>query len=241
MGVALAALALSISGGGAYAFAATSGGQMSACVHQNGGGLYSSGKCGKHDRRMTWNLTGPQGPAGKQGRQGPAGPQGQTGPQGLAGKQGEQGPAGPQGQTGPQGPGAVEYTYDSTAPAGTPQNVPLGSAGPFSELTGSCVISGSSVFAMLSVVNLNTVGIDDETTYATDGATPVTGFASFTWPIFNSPQPIAVESNSSNTNDSYRHETLTITSPVHGTLDVFQYVSHVHTSCHVSVVWTPAS
>jgi hypothetical protein len=237
MGVALAALALSVSGGGAYAFAATSSGQMSACVHHVGGGLYSSARCGKQDKRMTWNATGPQGPhgaRGPQGQPGSPGPQGQTGSQGPAGPQGQRGP------TGPQGPGAVEYTYDSTAPAATPQNTPLGPAGPFSELTGSCYLNGNNVEVALGGVNINTVGLDVATTYQTDGNPVATAFASFTLPIANSPQPLMATTNS-NALDSYKHTTMTVTSPSQGTFDVFEHVSHANNTCHVSVVWTPAS
>jgi hypothetical protein len=198
-------------------------------VQHKGGGLYSSGKCAKHDKRMTWNV---------------AGPQGQPGPQGPTGPSGQRGPAGPQGQrgaTGPQGPGAAEYTYDSTAPAATPQNTQLGPAGPFSELAGSCYLNGSNVEVWLSAVNINTVGLDVATSYETDGSPVATGFVSFTWPIASSPQPLVVESNSTNANDSYRHTTMTVTSPSQGTLDVFEHVSHANNTCHMSVVWTPAS
>src|SRR6266508_2718052 len=55
-------------------------------------------KCGKNEKPLTFNQTGPQGPAG---------PAGQTGPQGPAGPTGSQGPIGPQGPQGPAGPAGI--------------------------------------------------------------------------------------------------------------------------------------
>jgi hypothetical protein len=199
MGVALAALVLAASGGGAYAFAATSGGQISACVHHKGGGLYLAGKCSGHDQRLKWSVTGPQ------------------------------------------GPGAAEYTYDSTAPAATPQNTRLGPAGPFSELTGSCTVSGSIVEVILGATNSDTVYSDESRTDVTNGGTPGTFFESFSQPAANSPTGLIGEVNTNNAGDGYNHTTMTITSPSHGTLDVFEHVSHANNTCHLSVVWTPAS
>jgi hypothetical protein len=208
MGVALAALVLAVSGGSAYAFAAISGGQISACVHHKGGGLYISGQCRKHDKRLKWNVTG---------------------------KQGQPGPPGP------QGPGAVEYTYDSTAPAATLQNTPLGPAGPFSELTGSCIVSLGSVQVWMSATNSHPVEVDVNRNDQTNGTPPLTGFASFTQPAASSPAELSAEGNSNNAGDGYAHTTMTVTSPSHGTLDVFEHVSHANNTCHLSVVWTPAS
>lgn len=48
--------------------------------------------CRKHERPLSWNVTGP------------AGPQGPAGPPGLQGPQGPQGPVGPEGPAGPAGP-----------------------------------------------------------------------------------------------------------------------------------------
>jgi hypothetical protein len=60
--------------GGGYAIASGgSNGQLSACVHKHGHGLYT-GKCKKHDKRITWSKSGPAGPPGAPGKQGPAGP-----------------------------------------------------------------------------------------------------------------------------------------------------------------------
>jgi hypothetical protein len=199
MGVALAALVLAVSGGGTYAFAAGSQGQISACVHHKGGGLYISGKCRGHDKRLSWNVTGQQ------------------------------------------GPGAVEYTYDSTAPAATPQNTPLGPAGPFSDLTGSCTVSGSVVEVLLGATNSSTVYLDATRNDQTNGGTPDTFFESFSQPAASSPTVLTGEANTNNAGDGYNHTTMTVTSPSHGTLDVFEHVSHANNTCHLSVVWTPAS
>lgn len=216
MGVALAALVLAVSGGGAYAFAATPGGQISACVHHKGGGLYLAGKCRHHDKRMNWNM------AGRQGEPGLTGAQGQPG------------------QTGPQGPGAVEYTYDSTAPAAAPQNTRLGPAGPFSELTGSCTVTGSIVEVSLGETSSNTVDVDQTREEVTNGGTPSTSFASFSQPPVSSPITLSAEANTNNAGDGYNHTTLTVTASTHGTLDIFEHVSHANNTCHLSVVWTPA-
>ncbi len=78
-------------------------------------------QCLKHEKLLSWNISGPQGEKGEQGETGPIGPQGEAGPAGSQGdpgpkgdkgdsgdagpqgKQGEQGPAGPQGEPGPVG------------------------------------------------------------------------------------------------------------------------------------------
>jgi hypothetical protein len=81
MGVSLAALVVAASGG-AYAAVTGSLGAIVACVHQKGGGLYIARKCARHDKRLKWSVTGPQGPAGRDGAIGPAGlvgPKGDTG------------------------------------------------------------------------------------------------------------------------------------------------------------------
>jgi BclB C-terminal domain-containing protein len=74
MGVALIAVVIAAAGG-AYA-ASSSSPSISACVHHHGGGLYVAKKCARHDKRLRWNVTGPQGSQGPAGGQGPAGPAG---------------------------------------------------------------------------------------------------------------------------------------------------------------------
>lgn len=92
--------------------------------------------------------TGPQGPQGAQGVQGQIGLQGPIGPTGPTGPTGPQGPQGLQGQTGEQGPigptGPTLSTfgrkYNTTVntislETNIPQNIPLGSNGPTSNVT----------------------------------------------------------------------------------------------------------
>jgi hypothetical protein len=87
MGVSLAALVVAASGG-AYAAVTGSSGAIVACVHQKGGGLYIARKCARHDKRLKWSVTGPQGPAGRDGAIGPVGPAGLAGPTGDTGAPG---------------------------------------------------------------------------------------------------------------------------------------------------------
>jgi hypothetical protein len=67
MGVALIAVVIGATGG-AYAATSGSSGTIVACVHHRGGGLYVAHKCARHDRRLQWDVRGPQGLTG------PAGP-----------------------------------------------------------------------------------------------------------------------------------------------------------------------
>ncbi len=80
--------------------------------HKHGGGLYT-GKCAKHDKKLTWNTTGPAGPAGATGKTGATG------------------------ATGPQGPGARALVFNG---AGTPAPTAtsLGTAGPYG-LSAECI------------------------------------------------------------------------------------------------------
>ena len=48
-------------------------------------------------------------------------------------------------------------------------------------------------------------------------------------------------SNSNNTGDGVNRTSLIVTSPSHGDLEVYEHVSHANNTCHVSLVWTPAS
>ena len=64
------------------------------------------------ERKVTWNVEGPQGPAGAAGAPGLAGP---AGPQGEPGVAGPAGPAGPQGEPGPAGGAVGTLVYKVTA------------------------------------------------------------------------------------------------------------------------------
>jgi hypothetical protein len=69
----IGALALLAVAGVSYA--APRGGEVAACVHKQGGGLYL-GRCAKHDKKLSWAKQGAAGPRGPQGSQGVAGPTG---------------------------------------------------------------------------------------------------------------------------------------------------------------------
>lgn len=60
IGVAIVAVSTAV--GSAYAATAVSSRSLAACVRHNGGALYEAKQCAKHDRRLRWGLTGPQGP-----------------------------------------------------------------------------------------------------------------------------------------------------------------------------------
>jgi hypothetical protein len=178
-------------------------------------------------------------PVGPRGKTGPTGPQGPAGPQGLAGAPGAKGEIG---STGPQGPGAVEYTYNSTAPAGTEQNTPLGVAGPFA-LSGNCLQLGPSLIEVsLNAANKAPVQIDDVHTESDEGSPTLIWFESFTQSVGPDPAYLfGVTSTSVGDKESYASGRLTVISPVHGQLEVFAYASEATNVCHISTVWIPAS
>ncbi len=188
------------------------------------------------------SLGGSHGRTGPAGTQGPAGQQGPAGPQGPAGAQGPKGDPGLTGATGPQGPGAVEYTYDSTAPAGAEQNTPLGVAGPFM-LTGNCLQLGPSLIEVALDSSTGTPAqIDDVHTESDEGSPTMTWFERFTESAGPVPTYLfGVTSTSVGDKESYASGRLTVTSPVHGQLEVFAYASEATNVCHISTVWVPAS
>lgn len=221
----LALLALGTTGAAAYwtpAHAARTG-THSARKHHGARHGYRKG----HGKGGPSLLSGPQGSAGSQGKTGVAGPQG---------SKGNPGPVGP------QGPGAIEYVYDSTAPAATEQNTPLGPSGPF-ELTGSCVQLGPKLVAVtLGASNSNSVQFDQTRTEEDDGIPAFTTFARNTQPLSLTPTSLfGLASTSLGTAYSYATGRLTVTWPVHGELEIFEYVSEVSNVCHISTVWIPAS
>src|SRR5436190_1232048 len=81
-----------------------------ACVKEDGSSndadgqpvrLVSAGdSCGRKEKKIYWNVVGPQGPRGPQGPQGPKGDTGAKGPKGDTGPQGANGDSGPQGPKG---------------------------------------------------------------------------------------------------------------------------------------------
>ncbi len=78
MVVALVAVVVAASGG-AYAATTTSSKTIAACVRHSGGTVYVAKRCRRHDKRLTWNTTGPRGVAGAPGNQGAQGLQGPPG------------------------------------------------------------------------------------------------------------------------------------------------------------------
>jgi hypothetical protein len=169
------------------------------------------------------------------------GPRGATGPAGSTGATGPQGPQGLKGETGAQGPGAVEYTYDSTAPTATEQNTPLGHAGPF-ELTGSCTEpSPKLVVVTLGESSADAVMFDEMRAEENNGVPTETTFARDTLIPSATPIPLFGLGNTGLSADAYASGRLTVTSPVHGQLEVFAYASEATNVCHISTVWIPAS
>jgi hypothetical protein len=172
-------------------------------------------------------------------RVGPRGKTGATGPQGIAGPAG---PTGPKGETGPQGPGASEFVYNSTAPAATEQNTPLGTAGPF-KLTGSCVQAGPNlVITVLGASNTLDVQVDDLRTESDEGSPTYSWFEQFTQLASTTPASLmGLAATNAGNGESYAQARMTITSPVHGELEVYEHASEATNECHISTVWIPAS
>ncbi len=219
----LALLAVGATGAGAYRTPAHSAREAHSARGHHGRG---------HGHGKAKSLSGPQGKTG---------PAGATGPQGPAGPQGPKGAQGDPGAPSAQGPGAVEYTYDSTAPAASEQNTPLGHAGPF-ELTGSCVQHGPKLVAVtLGASNADAVQFDEMRTEENNGVPTYTTFARNTQIPSATPDPLFGLANSGLSADAYAGGRLTVTSPVHGQLEVFEYVSEATNVCHISTVWIPAS
>jgi hypothetical protein len=213
----LAALALQASSAGAYQ-APTHDAHASTTQHG-------------HHKSHKKSLVGPR------GKTGPAGPQGPTGATGAQGAKGEPG------ATGPQGPGAAEYTFNSNDPVSFEQNTPLGDAGPFA-LTTNCLQLGSTIVEV-NVAETNKTSLsDDETrTEAANGTPAYTWFNTSTEPPSGG-VPVylfGMTAENTGTGESYGQDRVTVTSPVHGQLELFVYANEVAEVCHVSAVWIPAS
>lgn len=132
LAAASAILALAV-GGGALASASgkhPSGGELRACVQKQTGKLRlvrDDTDCRRHERFVTWNVSGPAGAPGPAGEPGPPGAPGETGP---AGAQGDTGPSGAQGAIGPAGPqGLAGANGKDGAPGEQGEPGPAGDAG----------------------------------------------------------------------------------------------------------------
>ena len=162
MGVSVAALVLAASGG-AYAAVAGSSRTVSACVHHSGGGLYVAHKCARHDKRLRWAVTGPQGPAGKNGATGPPGPTGLMGATGL---------------TGPAGPGRITTIPLVKVPnSGSGLLVNIPAVGKL-QVASCALVNSSFTYTNESSVTQNYVLMDAFTTRNNSGGDPDTGSVS---------------------------------------------------------------
>jgi len=117
------ALVVSVSFSAAALLAASpaSASTLYACVKKSGAArLYTKRpKCRKHEKRLSWNTTGPAGGDGALGAQGPAGRNGETGKEGTAGQ--------PQQATvfGGSELGTIEHPFHFTETRTTPALVTL--------------------------------------------------------------------------------------------------------------------
>jgi hypothetical protein len=69
-----------VAAGGSWALAATTSGAIHACANKKSGALRLAGKCSKkHERAVSWNITGPQGLRGATGAKGTNGTNGTNG------------------------------------------------------------------------------------------------------------------------------------------------------------------
>src|SRR5581483_133965 len=139
-----------VAGAGAFADI-PDGNVVEACYQKSTGQLriVDNSGCSAGERKVTWNVRGPQGlrgdagpagargpagergPAGLAGPAGPKGPIGPAGPQGVPGATGPAGPKGADGPAGPQGPAGKDGMAGPTGPTGPVGPVgPRGPAGP---------------------------------------------------------------------------------------------------------------
>ncbi len=94
IGVVSAVLAAAAGAGSlAYATILVNQSVIHGCAARSGGALRLASKCGKNERAVTWNNTGPAGARGATGLQGPAGSQGAAGATGATGATGAAGAA----------------------------------------------------------------------------------------------------------------------------------------------------
>jgi len=123
---------------------------ITGCAAKGSGRLrvVSAGSsCRSSERRLIWNVRGPQGlpgPAGTPGPAGPEGPAGASGPQGERGAQGEPGPQGARGERGAIGPAGPAGPAGPQGERG-PQGEPGRGLSSFDQLAGlPCTASGAA-------------------------------------------------------------------------------------------------
>jgi hypothetical protein len=214
LSAALVGVVVLLAAGGGYAVASSSSKEITACVHKHGRGLYT-GKCAKHDKRLTWNTTGPAGPAG---------------PPGAGGA------AGAPGATGSQGPGATSLVFNG-AGASTPSAATLGTADPYT-LSGECIepSAGTTTTRLLEVGPAATIdGFEmiGTAAHALSLAFPAHSAAA---------QLVSVASTSTTPATSYFHLLLLPTSGTAVDLQItISAVGGATNTCHASVVVIRAS
>ena len=217
LSAALVGVVVLLAAGGGYAVASSSSKKITACVHKRGRGLYT-GKCAKHDKKLTWNTTGPAGPAG------PAGAAGATGATGA------------RGATGSQGPGATSVVFNGAGTA-SPTAATLGTSRPYS-LSGECSqpSAGTTTTRLLEAGPAATIdGFDmvGTATHALSLAFPAHSTAA---------QLVSVASSSTTPEISYFHLLLLPTSGAAVDLQItISAVGGATNTCHASVVVIPAS
>jgi hypothetical protein len=214
LSAALVGVVVLLAAGGGYAVASSSSKKITACVHKHGRGMYT-GKCAKHDKKLTWNTTGPAGPAG---------PAGATGATGAAGA------------TGPQGPGATSLVFNGAGTATTTATT-LGTAGPYS-LSAECIqpSAGTTRTALLEAGPAATIDGFDMVGTLTH-ALSLAYLAHTT-----AEQLVSVASTTTTPATSYFHLLLLPASgtPVDLTITI-SAVGGAPNTCHASVVVIPAS
>ena len=208
---AIVGVVVLLAAGGGYALASGSSKKITACVHKHGGGLYS-GKCAKHDKKLTWNTTGPAGPTGATGA------------------------TGAPGATGPQGPGATSLVFNGAGTA-TPTATTLGTAGPYG-LSTECIqpSAGTTTTRLLEVGPAMTIdGFDmvGTLTHALSLAFPAHPTAA---------QLVSVTSATTTPANSYFHLLFLPASGTPVDLQItLSAVGGTTNTCHASVVVIPAS
>lgn len=133
----VAALALAVVAGAAYATIPDGQGVIHGCYKKSGILRVvdpALGPCSDDETTLDWNQTGPRGLDGAPGPQGPKGDAGEKGEKGETGAQGPQGLQGPKGDTGDAGP---------QGPPG-----PIGPQGPSGVSARQVVVQGGSAYAL---------------------------------------------------------------------------------------------
>jgi len=119
----LLAFALGVMAGTMLQPAAATSESITGCINKKTGVLRITQKCSAGERRLEWNVQGPQGPSGgptgDKGSEGDKGPTGNKGPLGDKGPTGDKGPLGDRGPTGLQGPIGPQGPAGASVSTGT--------------------------------------------------------------------------------------------------------------------------